>query len=85
MEFLDALRAQYESWAGMQGPRCKVNERTRHIAAAAAWGLFPEKDATYSIRRAQSADPLLSTAQRLARGLFPGQGPGDFFPNDIAD
>lgn len=51
---LDRLRAQYEqeagrypSWKGMQGPRGKVNEKTRHIAAAAAWGLFPERDATY--------------------------------------
>lgn len=39
--------AQYSSWKGMQGPRGKVNEKTRHIAAAAAWGLFPEWDATY--------------------------------------
>jgi len=31
----------------MQGPRCGVNEHTRHIAAAAAWGLLPEWDATY--------------------------------------
>jgi hypothetical protein len=31
----------------MQGPRGKVDEKTRHIAAAAAWGLFPEEDATY--------------------------------------
>jgi len=38
-----------------------------------------------SIGWAQSADPLLSTAQRVARGLFPGQGPGNFFPNDIAN
>ncbi len=51
---LDKLRAQYEkesakysSWKGMQGPRGKANEDTRHIAAAAAWGLFPEWDATY--------------------------------------
>lgn len=51
---LDALRAQYEkdsakygSWKGMQGPRGKVDEKIRHIAAAAAWGLFPEWDATY--------------------------------------
>ena len=29
------------------GPRGKVDETTRHIAAAAAWGLFPEWDATY--------------------------------------
>ncbi|MBF7731556.1 DUF1254 domain-containing protein [Pseudomonas sp. N040] len=54
MPSLDRLRAQYEqdarqypSWKGMQGPRGKVNEKTRHIAAAAAWGLFPERDATY--------------------------------------
>lgn len=53
-ETLDALRskyekdaAQYSSWKGMQGPRGKVDEKTRHIAAAAAWGLFPEWDATY--------------------------------------
>jgi hypothetical protein len=53
-ESLKALTAQYEkdsaqysSWKGMQGPRGKVDEKTRHIAAAAAWGLFPEWDATY--------------------------------------
>jgi hypothetical protein len=39
--------AQYSSWKGMMGPRSKVDEKTRHIAAAAAWGLFPEWDATY--------------------------------------
>jgi hypothetical protein len=39
--------AQYSSWKGMMGPRGRVNEKTRHIAAAAAWGLFPEWDATY--------------------------------------
>jgi len=38
---------QYGSWKGMMGPRGKVDEPTRHIAAAAAWGLFPEADATY--------------------------------------
>jgi len=32
-----------------QGPRGKVNEQTRHLAAAGAWGLFPEWDATYII------------------------------------
>jgi hypothetical protein len=31
----------------MMGPRGKADEKTRHIAAAAAWGLFPEWDATY--------------------------------------
>ena len=51
---LDAQRAVYEaeskaydSWAGMMGRRGEVNEETRHIAAAAAWGLFPETEATY--------------------------------------
>ncbi|WET01806.1 DUF1254 domain-containing protein [Flavobacterium sp. YJ01] len=29
------------------GPRGKVNEKTRKYAAAGAWGLFPNKDATY--------------------------------------
>jgi len=54
MASLKALTARYEkdsakysSWKGMQGPRGKANEKTRHIAAAAAWGLFPEWDATY--------------------------------------
>lgn len=53
-ESLKALTAQYEkdsrqypSWKGMMGPRGKVDEKIRHIAAAAAWGLFPEWDATY--------------------------------------
>ncbi|MCA0936898.1 DUF1254 domain-containing protein [Vibrio alginolyticus] len=37
--------AQYEpDW---MGPRGEVNEDTRHLAAAGAWGLFPEKDAVY--------------------------------------
>ncbi len=37
--------AQYEpDW---MGPRGKVNENTRHLAAAGAWGLFPEEDAVY--------------------------------------
>jgi hypothetical protein len=51
---LKALTEQYEkdsvrygSWKGMMGPRGKVDEKTRHIAAAAAWGLNPEWDATY--------------------------------------
>lgn len=37
----------YSSWKGMAGPRGKVDEKTRHIMAAAAWGAFPEWDATY--------------------------------------
>jgi hypothetical protein len=51
---LKALTTQYEeeskkftSWNGMMGPRGAVDEVTRHLAAAAAWGLNPEKDATY--------------------------------------
>jgi hypothetical protein len=43
----EKLSAHYSSWKGMMGPRGKVDEKTRHIAAAAAWGLFPEWDATY--------------------------------------
>jgi hypothetical protein len=31
----------------MMGPRGTVDEATRHLAAAAAWGLNPDKDATY--------------------------------------
>jgi hypothetical protein len=52
---LDSLRAiyniefaKYERYpSDWQGPRGKVNEQTRHLAAAGAWGLFPEWDAIY--------------------------------------
>jgi hypothetical protein len=54
LESLKALTAQYEkdsarysSWKGMMGPRGKVDEKTRHIAVAAAFGLLPAWDATY--------------------------------------
>ncbi|SFS83690.1 Protein of unknown function [Zhouia amylolytica] len=54
LESLDSLRAvyneesaKYSSWEGMMGKRGAVNEKTRHIAAAAAWGLLPEEAATY--------------------------------------
>ena len=54
LESLDSLRAvyneesaNYSSWEGMMGKRGEVNEKTRHIAAAAAWGLLPEDAATY--------------------------------------
>ena len=59
-----ALRADYEvefsKFAQFEpdwmGPRGKVNEETRHLAAAGAWGLFPEKDAVY-INYAGPPDP----------------------------
>lgn len=38
---------QYPSWKGMMGPRGSVDEKTRHVAVAAAYGLLPERDATY--------------------------------------
>lgn len=51
---LEALTAAYNkeaasvtSFKGMMGPRGTVNEATRHLAAAAGWGLNPDKDATY--------------------------------------
>lgn len=50
--------AQFDSWKGMQGPRGKVDEKTRHIAAAAAWGLFPEWDATY-LNYSGGHDPMV--------------------------
>lgn len=53
LDTLKELTAQYErdpaaypSWKGMMGPRGKMDQEIRHIAAAAAWGLFPEWDAT---------------------------------------
>jgi hypothetical protein len=59
-----ALRTEYEKefqkfdqyepdW---MGPRGQVNEKTRHLAVAGAWGLFPEKDAVY-INYTGPADP----------------------------
>jgi hypothetical protein len=39
--------AHYRSFNGMMGPRGQVDEKARHIVAAAGWGLFPEWDATY--------------------------------------
>lgn len=60
---LDSLRAvynkesaNYSSWKGMQGKRGKVNEKTRHIAAAAAWGLLPEEAATYLNYKPKESD-----------------------------
>ena len=55
VESMLALRAEYErefqTFAQYEpdwmGPRGAVNERTRHLAVAGAWGLFPEKDAVY--------------------------------------
>ena len=52
---LNKLRAQYEAefvnydvypddWMGSPG---SVSEQTRHLAAAGAWGLFPNRDAMY--------------------------------------
>ncbi len=39
--------AKFTSYKGQMGPRGTVDEATRHLAAAAAWGLFPEQHATY--------------------------------------
>ena len=33
--------AAYSSWKGIAGPRDKVEEKTHHIMAAAAWGAAP--------------------------------------------
>ena len=52
---LNALRRQYEAEFsrfdrypdGWQGRRGEVDESTRHLAAAGAWGLFPNRDAVY--------------------------------------
>jgi hypothetical protein len=54
-ESLNRLRAEYEAefikfdrypddWMGKPG---MVNEKTRHLAAAGGWGLFPNRDAMY--------------------------------------
>lgn len=64
---LDALRTGFEEEfkgfdrypSDWQGPRGSVNEATRHLAAAGAWGLFPEADATY-IGYSGDHDPTLA-------------------------
>lgn len=64
VESMLALRSEYEvefkKFAQFEpdwmGPRGEVNEETRHLAAAGAWGLFPAKDAVY-INYAGPADP----------------------------
>ncbi len=66
---LDALRAKYEKEfqtfakypSDWQGPRGKVNEKTRHLAAAGAWGLFPEWDATPTSATAAITTPTCAT------------------------
>ncbi|WP_237743633.1 DUF1254 domain-containing protein [Pleurocapsa sp. PCC 7319] len=63
-ESMLTLRAEYEKefqkfdqydpdWMGARG---EVDEKTRHLAAAGAWGLFPEEDAVY-INYTGSANP----------------------------
>jgi hypothetical protein len=55
VESMLALRAEYEkefqTFAQYEpdwmGPRGEVNEHTRHLGVAGAWGLFPERDAVY--------------------------------------
>lgn len=55
VESMLALRAEYEkefqTFAQYEpdwmGPRGEVNEQTRHLGVAGAWGLFPERDAVY--------------------------------------
>jgi hypothetical protein len=46
-----AYEAEFSTFAQFEpdwmGPRGEVNEDTRHLAAAGAWGLFPETDAVY--------------------------------------
>lgn len=40
--------AKYERYPeGFMGPRGKADETIRHLGAAGAWGLFPNKDAIY--------------------------------------
>jgi hypothetical protein len=40
--------AKYDKYPGeWMGPRGVANDKTRHLACAGAWGLFPNKDAVY--------------------------------------
>ena len=62
---LDSLRGAYEAefvkfdkypddW---MGPRGSLNEETRRLAAAGAWGLFPNRDAIYINYKPENASP----------------------------
>ena len=67
---------QYSSWKGMMGPRGKVDETTRHIAAAAAWGVFPEWDATYLNYKGTGAPNGCHKATYVSRRIRPcGRSP----------
>lgn len=43
----EAESTKYDTYAGMMDVKGKADEKIRHLAAAAAWGLFPETEATY--------------------------------------
>lgn len=67
---LDALRAKYNAdFAkydrypdGFMAPRGQADENIRQDAAAGAWGLFPNKDATYINYNGQSSSGQCYTA-----------------------
>ena len=47
-EEYNAASAKYDRYPeGFMGPRGKPDEAIRHLGAAGAWGLFPNKDAIY--------------------------------------
>jgi hypothetical protein len=62
----EAGSKQFSSWKGMMGPRGTVDEKIRHYAAAAAWGLFPEQHATYlNYNGGESADRCYTATYKV--------------------
>jgi hypothetical protein len=55
---------------GWQGHRGKVDETTRHLAAAGAWGLFPNRDAVYINHKPGVTDSGCYEATYFARLAF---------------
>jgi hypothetical protein len=47
MSICDRIRHNSQLFNGIRSRQSTALQQTRHIAAAAAWGLFPEWDATY--------------------------------------
>jgi len=62
----EAESKKFPNWTGMMGPPGTVDEKSRHFAAAAAWGLFPERDATYlNYNGGERADRCFSATYKV--------------------
>ena len=78
-ESLQELTRQYgaeakamKNFKGLMGPRGKVDEKRRHLVAAAGWGLNPDEDATYFMYAGEHdpAKGYVATYQVPENGAF---------------